>query len=291
MKKLFRQIHLLNNSDLPYCNCLYIQDDIHCLVDSSPSDQEMVHIDNSRIDLIVNSHGHADHCWRNYSYPNARILLHPSEHLRVAYGEEYLKAYGFDHFPDESIRPFYLDVAHYHPRTADGELLDGQILTAGNIEFQVLHLPGHSCGHCGFIFPREGFIFTADINVEWKPFYAMVDSNIDDFIQSIETLIKMQPDMLVAGHGNAVSTRQLSSKLRKYRDEMYIREERVLKLVRSGKHSVREIAVEGPVLRGWYRNNRQQIYFLHECVMDWKHLQRLERLDKVFCENNKYYPL
>ncbi len=290
MKKLFKNIYLLDNSDLPCCNCLYIKDQIHCLVDSSPTDEEMINVDTARIDMIVNSHGHADHCWRNYLYPQAQILLHPSEHPRVAYGEEYLKAYGFDHFPDESIRPFYLNAANYHPCAAHGELTDGQTLSTGSIDFQVLHLPGHSCGHCGFIFPREGFVFSADINVEWTPFYAMVDSNLDDFIQSIEKLLQLQPDMLVAGHGNAVSTQQLTRKLKRYRDEIYLRDEQVLKLVRAGKHHVREIAIEGPVLKGWCRKNRQKIYFLHECVMDWKHLERLERLGQVFCENNKYYP-
>ncbi|MEA1960527.1 MAG: hypothetical protein U9N81_04425 [Bacillota bacterium] len=65
---------------------------------------------------------------------------------------------------------------------------------------------------------QEGFVFTADINLDTKPFYAMVDSDVDDFIESIEKLRRLQPDMLVAGHGKAVMTGNLSQRLAVYRD-------------------------------------------------------------------------
>lgn len=290
MEQLFRNIKLLTNGKytLPYCNCLLIEDEVNCLVDSSPPEEELIHLKGKTIDMIINSHGHSDHCSRNYAFPEAHVLLHPEEHERVESGEAYLHAYGFNHFPDNPLRPFYLEGVQYHSRAADGILSDGQVLSTGKIEFEVVHLPGHSIGHCGFLFPKEGFIFTADIHPEMKPFYAMVDSDVDDFILSIEKLLQLQPDILVAGHGNAVITKNISSKLAAYRDELFLREEKILKLVKAGKHTIEEIAAEAICFDGKFPEPRS-IFFLHECIMDWKHLQRLERLGKVVCEDDKYY--
>lgn len=129
MEKLFKHILLLTNGKyiLPYCNCLLIEDEFNCLVDLSPPEEEMLHLQGRHLDLIVNSHGHSDHCSRNYAFPSARVLLHPMEHERVASGEAYLRAYGFDQFPDETMKAIYLDGVHYKSRAADGELADGQM--------------------------------------------------------------------------------------------------------------------------------------------------------------------
>jgi glyoxylase-like metal-dependent hydrolase (beta-lactamase superfamily II) len=290
MEKLAKHINLLSNGEyiLPFCNCLLIKDEINCLVDSSPPEKEMEHLRSIRLDMIINSHGHCDHCSRNYSFPETKILLHPTEHERVASGEAYLRAYGFDFFPNDTIKANYLSRASYHERPADGELIDGQIVDLGNVQLQVMHLPGHSIGHCGFVFSQEGFVFTADIHLDTKPFYAMLDSSVDDFIETIDKLRRLHPDMIVAGHGKAVMTKNIDKKLARFQDVFFQRDEQILKLVRAGKHEIKDIATDGPVFSGRFPHP-WGIYYLHECVMVMKHLERLERLGKVFCSDNKYY--
>jgi len=290
MEKLTDKIKLLSNGKytLPYCNCLLIEDDINCLIDSSPAESEFAHLDGIRIDLIANSHGHTDHNSRNHQFPEAKILLHPAEHARVASGEEYLKAYGFDLYNAEDVRPFYLAEVKYTARPADGEITDGQVISTGSVEFQVVHLPGHSYGHCGFIFPKEGFIYTADIYPGIKPFYAMTDSSVDDFIESINRLLDIKPDTIIAGHGRALHGGDLQQKLAACLDEFYKRDEEILKRIREGKHTVQEIADDAITFDGKFPQPRS-IYWLHECIMDLKHLQHLERLGEVNCEDGRYY--
>jgi len=286
MERLTGKIKLLTNGKytLPYCNCLLIEDDINCLVDSSPTDQEFEHLDGIDISLIVNSHGHTDHNSRNYAFPDARVLLHSSEHERVKEPEAYLEAYGFNRYNAEDVRPIYLGVVKYHSRPADGEITDGQVISTGSVEFEVLHLPGHSGGHCGFFFPKEGFIFTADIHPEIKPFYAMVESDVDQFINSVKRIIKLQPDMLVAGHGQGVNNKDLPGKLKKYLDEFSMRDEVILNKVKSGKHSVDEIADDAMTFGGKFPKP-VSIYRLHECIMTLKHLEHLERLGEVVSDD------
>lgn len=290
MEQLFERIKLLSNGKylLPYCNCLLIEDDITCLVDSSPHPRERSYLEDKKIDLIVNSHGHSDHNSCNHLYPEARVLLHPAEHERAASGEAYLIAYGYYTYPDEATRPFYLDAVQYQARPADGPLSDGQKLSAGKTEFEVIALPGHSIGHCGFFFPEQGFIYTADINMGIKPIYAMLDSSVDDYLHSIERLRAIKPDMLVGGHGPAVLTENLDQRLLQYRDEILLREEQILKMVRNGTGDIPAIAEAGICFSGRFPDPRS-VYYMHECVMDLHHLERLERLGQVTCHEGRYY--
>lgn len=289
MEKLTDRIKILSNGKyvLPYCNCLLIEDEINCLCDSSPTDEEMEHLKGININLIVNSHGHTDHNSRNHEFPNAGVLLHPVEHERVASGEAYLAAYGFNHFPSEDVRPLYLNAVKYHARPADGVLKDGQVISTGDVEFQVIHLPGHSGGHCGFFFHKEGFIFTADVNPAIKPFYAMVDSDVDDFIGSIEKIKQLEPDMLIAGHGKAINRGDINNVLAEFSDEFYRRDEEIIKRIREGKCTIKNIAEDAITFNGKFPQPKS-IYYLHECIMIWKHLLHLERKGEVICQEETY---
>lgn len=290
MEQLTDKIKLLTNGKytLPWCNCLLIEDEINCLIDSSPTEEEFAHLNGINIDLIVNSHAHTDHNSRNFAFPDAKILLHPAEHARAASGEEYLKDYGFNLFNAEDVRPIYLRAVKFAARPADGELSDGQVISTGSVEFRVVHLPGHTSGHCGFIFPKEGFMFTADIHPDILTQYAMLDSSVDDFINSINLLISLKPDTLIAGHGKAVIKENILPKLAAYIDEFYHRDEQILERIRAGKHTIPEIADDGITFKGRFPQPRS-IYWLHECIMDMKHLEHLERMGEVFREGERYF--
>ncbi|NLV16269.1 MAG: MBL fold metallo-hydrolase [Syntrophomonadaceae bacterium] len=290
MKKLINNIYLLElpQFNYPFCNCLWIEDEINCLMDSSPIDEELARLNGKKLDLIVNSHGHIDHNRSNYLFPEAKVLLHESNFPLVESREGYLKAFGFDRLLDESWQNYYLDAPGYQPRPADGTLEDGQIISLGSTVFQVLHLPGHIYGHCGFFFPDDGLVFTADIDLNlFGPWYGNMTSDVDDFINSIERLIQMDPAILVTGHGQKVYTSGIKPRLAAYRDTMYSREEEIIKLLHRGKRTVSEIGAEKPIYRRFLEPDR--IFYLYECVMDWKHLQRLERLGRVSCHNGKYH--
>lgn len=290
MKRLFKHITLLELPQFmyPYCNCLWIEDEINCLIDSSPPDEELTLLRGKTVHLIINSHGHIDHNRANYRFPEARVLLHQSNHSLVESEEGYLQAFGFDRFLDEAGQNMYLRGPGYRPRPADGILEDGQVINLGETRFEVVHLPGHIYGHCGFFFPEEGFIFTADIDLNrFGPWYGNMTSDVDDFIGSIDTLIKMQPEMIVSGHGPRPITSGIKSGLIRYRDTIFRREEEIIKLLHRGKHTIAEIGAEMPIYKRLLEP--QQIFYLYECAMDWKHLQRLERQGRVERKGNKYF--
>lgn len=116
----------------------------------------------------------------------------------------------------------------------------------------------------------------------------MLDSDVDDFIHSIEKLRSIGPELLITGHGPALTKSNISKRLAAYRDILFQQEEKILSLLKSGKHKIRDLAKEAVCYDGRLPQP-QAIYYIHECMMDWKHLQRLERLGKVVQEGDNYY--
>jgi glyoxylase-like metal-dependent hydrolase (beta-lactamase superfamily II) len=50
----------------------------------------------------------------------------------------------------------------------------------------VVHLPGHTAGHCGFLIEPDGFLFVADIDLtSFGPYYGDVGSSLADFEASM----------------------------------------------------------------------------------------------------------
>ncbi|MGW8363339.1 MBL fold metallo-hydrolase [Streptomyces wedmorensis] len=65
---------------------------------------------------------------------------------------------------------------------ADGEVFD----LGGGRTVTVVHLPGHTPGHSGFLIEPDGFLFLADIDLtSFGPYYGDVGSSLGDFEESL----------------------------------------------------------------------------------------------------------
>lgn len=87
------------------------------------------------LDYVVNTHGHFDHCYNNAYFlerSGAKLLIHELDVSLLDSLAE--KAAGFG-LPAQPSPP------------PDGWLEDGQVLSVGELSFDVLFTPGHSPGH------------------------------------------------------------------------------------------------------------------------------------------------
>ena len=135
---------------------------------------------------------------------------------------------------------------------------------------------GSSPGHSGFVFPREGFIFTGDIDLEpFGPWYGNMKSSVDEFLESLERLRQLGPDFLITGHSPEPFTSGIAKLLDDYRDVIFRREEEIVRLLHAGKRTIMEIAAEQPVFQGHPKR-----IFVFEYMMVWHHLERLMRLGR-----------
>jgi glyoxylase-like metal-dependent hydrolase (beta-lactamase superfamily II) len=96
------------------------------------------------------THGHidhiADHAVVTSHSPSAKVLIHKLDELKLQ--------------NPNSMYPLPFRTA---PRNADGYLTDGQILTIGKHEVQVIHTPGHSPGHVAFYIPSAKILVSGDL--------------------------------------------------------------------------------------------------------------------------------
>ncbi|MBN6079219.1 MBL fold metallo-hydrolase [Aggregatibacter actinomycetemcomitans] len=147
------------------------------------------------LQAILLTHGHLDHVGaaeKVKQHFNAPIL-----------GSNSKDDYWFKGLPQQSEKfGMLFEVAAFEPdRWLDEE---GEILHIGDFTFEVLHLPGHTPGHIGFIEHQKHVAFTGD--VLFKSGIGRTDfpgGSYDEIIASIrEKLYRLDDDMIIVpGHG------------------------------------------------------------------------------------------
>lgn len=129
-------------------NVWVLGDDTECLVIDAPHsvDNIMTVVGDRKVTAIVCTHAHDDHvrvapALRERT--GAAILLHPAD----------TPLWNLTH-PDSSW---------------DEDLVDGQRLTVGGLELEVLHTPGHSPGGVCLYAPALGAVFSGDTLFQGGP--------------------------------------------------------------------------------------------------------------------------
>ena len=90
-------------------------------------------------------------------------------------------------------------------RSADGHLADGQKLSIGAIEVEVIHTPGHSPGHVMFYIPAEKILIGGDLIIMGAVGRTdLPDADFGTLQESIRRVMKLPDDtQLLGGHGDA----------------------------------------------------------------------------------------
>jgi glyoxylase-like metal-dependent hydrolase (beta-lactamase superfamily II) len=144
------------------------------------------------VDLVAVSHAHEDHVSGLHLYPEVPVRAHAAEVGAVRSPEVLLAGFGMgpddaSAFREQLDGTFHL-TGHGHVDAFE----DGEVVDLGDRTLTVLHLPGHTAGHCGFLVEPDGFLFSGDIDLtSFGPYYGDLSSDLDDFVSSIERLRDM----------------------------------------------------------------------------------------------------
>ncbi len=141
--------------------------------------------------VVLNTHAHFDHTDANGALvraTGASLALHPAD-LRLLQASGGAALFGVRAEPSPP---------------PDKELQDGDRIQVGNIEFQVLHTPGHTPGHVCFYEEKQGALFDGDVL-----FYRGVGrtdlpgGDWQQLMDSIQRVLFALPDEVVVypGHG------------------------------------------------------------------------------------------
>jgi hydroxyacylglutathione hydrolase len=140
-----------------------------------------------RIHVVANSHGHIDHIFDNAAIKRtsgAPLAIHPDDAYRLS-GDN---VYGLE----------------VEPSVADQELVEGESVDIGQLQFRVMHTPGHSEGSVCLYEAERGLLLSGD--VLFRGSYGRTDLSGGDDEQMVASLTRLlheiPPDTRVLpGHG------------------------------------------------------------------------------------------
>ncbi|PVC76124.1 MBL fold metallo-hydrolase [Streptomyces sp. CS081A] len=137
-------------------------------------------------DLVLVSHAHEDHVAGLGRYD---VPVHTHEKDLAALRSRAVMAAGYGFPPDatEQTEAMLRDQFHVRDRPDAAGFTDGTMFDLGGRRtVTVVHLPGHTAGHSGFLIEPDGFLFVADIDLtSFGPFYGDVGSSLPDFEASL----------------------------------------------------------------------------------------------------------
>jgi glyoxylase-like metal-dependent hydrolase (beta-lactamase superfamily II) len=195
-------IHVFERGWLSSNNVLMLGRHDATLVDSgyllhAPQTLDLVHhaLKGRRLDRIVNTHLHSDHCGGNAT-------------LQARYGSSTL----IPASEAEKVRHWDVDKLSFKATgqqcqrfTFDGTLTDGDRLTMADVEWQVLGAPGHDAHSLMLYCPLHGILISAD--ALWQNGFGVIFPELDGesgFAEeraTLDLIASLDVKVVVPGHG------------------------------------------------------------------------------------------
>jgi glyoxylase-like metal-dependent hydrolase (beta-lactamase superfamily II) len=116
-------------------------------------------------DIILHTHGHHDHYFYNHCFPNSTIYMHQAYHAIAQSTGSYLHFFGIEPPGEKPPTKFFFSqsnpVFNYRNSCQDWRISKAWIWVL-HAAWRCFIFPGHSAGHCGFLFPDQGFVLSGD---------------------------------------------------------------------------------------------------------------------------------
>lgn len=276
-----------HHGKIPYCHCVYVDDDRRVLIDSSSGPELVQELAGRGVDLLLTSHFHEDHILNHDAFPEAEIWAHYLDAPGIRSRAGFKSLYGFNVFGQDELGDLFVKIFGLKENyRVDGEFTDGQVFDTGHTRLQVMHLPGHTAGHCGFYFPEEHILFTGDIDLSgFGPWYGNVVSDVDEFIASINKIKELRPRIIISAHKGIVKD-HLNLRLNRYLQCIYQHEDDLLRVLERPQN-LDELA--NHYLIYGKPHEPFDIFRFGEKVSVMVHLRRLQRLGVIKQEGGIFF--
>ena len=177
-------------------NCYLLVGKKNILIDSSTT-QNADYMKNSLkdiglitedINIILYTHGHADHFGDNYIFPKAEKRMHGFDAEKINLKDKLFSCASF--FPGTRF-----------PKITK-KLKDGNLIENEPFSIKVIGTPGHTKGSASFYEKRNKILFSGDCLFKGSiGRYDLPSSSKQDMMNSLKKLLKIDYRILLPGHG------------------------------------------------------------------------------------------
>lgn len=190
---------------------------------------------NTKVKYLVYTHYHADHTNGGCFFPNAQIVGHVQCRQLL----------------DSKGRSSLAKAQEQSPNLGGiSVVLPDLLLEAGALSLhlpkktlQIFHTPGHSPDSISVLLKEDRILFAGDMMM---PLPHIVDGNVDEMTQSLQSILPLGLENVVQGHGELVLRGEIDEAVRsnlKYLDIIRKKVEQLVKRKRP-RDAVREIGIE-----------------------------------------------
>lgn len=277
-----------NNGKYPFNHSLYLQGDrSRVIIDPACSLEKLTRLKDEGVDCVWLSHWHEDHIryidlFENHSLQISRRDFPPLTDINI-----FLDWYDIK-IPQErsNWKKIVLEVFNFRPRREANFLEDGATVDLGGLTVQVLPTPGHTPGHLSFFFPEEELLFLGDYDLtSFGPWYGDLYSDIDETIKSIRKLKAVPARKWFASHDTGLFEENPGRLWDDYENVIHERENKLLAFLEKPK-TIAEICAAW-LIYGRPREPKE-MYEFNERVLVRKHLEYLQRQDKIVSDDERY---
>ncbi len=149
---------------------------------------EAIKMNAAEIDLVLHTHGHADHFGSDFIFKKAEKAMHSFDAQYVSIKDSAFTgsaAFRQDYFPEIS--------SNFH---------EGEIIELKPFSLEVIFTPGHTAGSVCFYDGKSSLLFSGD--TLFREGYGRTDlpsGNPEEMKESLQKISKLKFDMLLPGHG------------------------------------------------------------------------------------------
>jgi glyoxylase-like metal-dependent hydrolase (beta-lactamase superfamily II) len=287
MMQITKNIYLItgrNKGRFPFCNCIYIKDDVNVLIDSAAGKENLAPVID-KIDILINTHYHPDHIRGNGLFPKARILCHEADIPPLTNYQKMLHYTGFEHFTEQEFSKI-MSIIDYQESRVDGVLPDGELLDFGSTKLRIIHTPGHSPGHCCFLDENSGILIGGDIDLtSFGPWYGHHLADPDEFELSMQKIIALGADRFISSHEEGYITHAVTQRLKEYAAKIPARDAAIIQALNKPL-TLQELSNQF-IFYPHHPEPKFLFQFLEQAMLK-KHLARLEKQDKITSMENMW---
>jgi len=148
-----------------------------------------------RLRYIINTEPHGDH-WTGNGFFDAPVVAHEGVRTRIFNTDMEQHVARVGTFGPEEPKL----LVGYVPNAPVITFKNGMTLHVGEHTFEMIHMPGHTLYQAAICIKEEGVVFTSD-NIFHKVQTWLHEAHPDLWLESLESLRKLDEEVFVPGHG------------------------------------------------------------------------------------------